>query len=191
MILLIDNYDSFTYNLADLLQRFVPVKILRNDVFSLAEIAEMMPTGIVISPGPGKPRESGVSYEVVQHFWGKLPILGVCLGHQIMAEIAGAEIVLAEKPMHGKISRIVHDEKGIFEGISNPLQVMRYHSLLVKKDTLPSEMQVTAWTDTGEIMAMQHKTLPLTGVQFHPESILTEYGEKMMRNWLRQLAVSS
>lgn len=187
MILLIDNYDSFTYNLADLLHRFVSVKTVRNDAISLAEIEEMQPKGIVISPGPGKPKESGISYEVVQHFWGKLPILGVCLGHQIMAEIAGAAIVLAEKPMHGKVSLIAHTQNGIFQGLRNPLQVMRYHSLLVKNDSLPPEMEITAWTGSDEIMAIQHKNLPLTGVQFHPESILSECGEKMTENWLLKI----
>ena len=159
MILLIDNYDSFTYNLADLLNRFVPVKTVRNDAISLAEIEVLNPQGIVISPGPGKPKESGISYQVVQHFWDKLPILGVCLGHQIMAEIAGAEIVLAEKPMHGKVSLIAHTQKGIFQGLRNPLQVMRYHSLLIKNDTLPPEIDITAWTGSDEIMAIQHKKI--------------------------------
>lgn len=184
MILLIDNYDSFTYNLADLLHRFETVKTVRNDAISLAEIETMNPKGIVISPGPGKSKESGISYALVKHFWGKIPILGVCLGHQIIAEIAGAEIVLAEKPMHGKVSLISHNQIGIFEGMRSSIQVMRYHSLVVKYDSLPSDFELTAWTDSDEIMAIQHKSLPLTGVQFHPESILSQCGEKMIKNWL-------
>lgn len=187
MILIIDNYDSFTYNLVDLVQRFVEVKVIRNDAFSLSEIKNWDFAGIIISPGPGKPHQSGVSYEVVKYFFDKKPIFGVCLGHQILAEVAGAKIILAKEPKHGKTSLVYHQNVSIFATLKNPLRVMRYHSLIVDNQDFPKSFSIIAETATSEIMAIQHQTLPLTGVQFHPESILTEEGEKMVQNWLKQI----
>jgi anthranilate synthase/aminodeoxychorismate synthase-like glutamine amidotransferase len=187
MILLIDNYDSFTYNLVDLVQRFVEVKVIRNDAFSLSEIQKWDFSGIIISPGPGKPHQSGVSYEVVKYFFDKKPIFGVCLGHQILAEVAGAKIILAKEPKHGKTSLVYHQNDSIFALLKNPIKVMRYHSLIIDNQSLPKGFSIIAQTKDAEIMAIQHQSLPLTGVQFHPESILTENGEEMVQNWLKQI----
>lgn len=183
MILLIDNYDSFTYNLADILQRFSAVSIYRNDQITLEEVASLQPHGIVISPGPGRPENAGISLDLVTHFHETLPILGVCLGHQIIGQVLGAKVVHAKEPMHGKTSWINHDSRSIFKGLSNPLQVMRYHSLVLAAHTLPDTIEVTARTIDKEIMGIQHKIYNLTGVQFHPESILSLEGIKMVKNW--------
>ncbi|MFN0204122.1 MAG: anthranilate synthase component II [Bacteroidia bacterium] len=185
MILLIDNYDSFTYNLVDLVQRHQPVKVIRNDEYALEEVLTWQVEKLLLSPGPGKPTQSGISTGVVQHFWAKIPILGVCLGHQLLAEIAGAKVIKANIPVHGKTSWISHQQKSLFKGLPNSFRVMRYHSLLIEKSSLPPEFEITAETEAGEIMAIQHRNLPITGVQFHPESILTEYGAEMMQNWLK------
>ena len=184
MIFLIDNYDSFTYNLADIVQRYTAVTVIRNDAYTLSELIALKPTALLLSPGPGKPTDSGISYPAAKYFFDKIPILGVCLGHQILAKISGADIIKAAKPMHGKTSLITHNAQDFFAEIPNPVSVMRYHSLLIRPGSLPSSFLITAKTQENEIMAIQHQSLPLTGVQFHPESILTENGNKMIKNWI-------
>ncbi len=194
MLLIIDNYDSFTYNLYQYFcQLGAEVKVVRNDEIDLAGIEALNPTHLVISPGPCTPNEAGISLAAIQHFAGKLPILGVCLGHQAMAQAFGATIVRAKQAMHGKTSPITHTDQSVFHGLNNPLTVTRYHSLVVQADTLPSEFMVTAWTTTSdgkrdEIMGICHKELALEGVQFHPESILTQQGHKLLANFLRRKA---
>ena len=185
MILVIDNYDSFTYNLVDLAKRFTEVVVFRNDEIDLDQVSLMAPQGILISPGPGRPEHSGVSYDIVTHYHQQIPMLGVCLGHQIICELFGGEVIYAKQPMHGKSSIIYHSGNSLFYGVQNPLEVMRYHSLLVKKEGLPDDFRVIAQTKAGEVMAVEHKFFKLTGVQFHPESILTQDGEQMMQNWLQ------
>ncbi|HIF9354525.1 TPA: aminodeoxychorismate/anthranilate synthase component II [Photobacterium damselae] len=191
MLLIIDNYDSFTYNLYQYFcQLGAEVKVVRNDEIDIAGIEALNPTHLVISPGPCTPNEAGISLAAIQHFAGKLPILGVCLGHQAMAQAFGATIVRAKQAMHGKTSPITHTDQSVFHGLNNPLTVTRYHSLVVQADTLPSEFMVTAWTTTSdgkrdEIMGICHKELALEGVQFHPESILTEQGHQLLANFLR------
>ncbi|HIF9165188.1 TPA: aminodeoxychorismate/anthranilate synthase component II [Photobacterium damselae] len=190
MLLIIDNYDSFTYNLYQYFcQLGAEVKVVRNDEIDIAGIEALNPTHLVISPGPCTPNEAGISLVAIQHFAGKLPILGVCLGHQAMAQAFGATIVRAKQAMHGKTSPITHTDQSVFHGLNNPLTVTRYHSLVVQADTLPSEFMVTAWTTTSdgkrdEIMGICHKELALEGVQFHPESILTEQGHQLLANFL-------
>ncbi|HIF9113274.1 TPA: aminodeoxychorismate/anthranilate synthase component II [Photobacterium damselae] len=194
MLLIIDNYDSFTYNLYQYFcQLGAEVKVVRNDEIDIAGIEALNPTHLVISPGPCTPNEAGISLAAIQHFAGKLPILGVCLGHQAMAQAFGATIVRAKQAMHGKTSPITHTNQSVFHGLNNPLTVTRYHSLVVQADTLPSEFMVTAWTTTSdgkrdEIMGICHKELALEGVQFHPESILTEQGHQLLANFLRRKA---
>lgn len=189
-VVIIDNYDSFTYNLVDLVRRFTRPLIYRNDEITAEEIAALSPAGVLISPGPGRPVDSNVSMTFAQKYHTNIPILGVCLGHQLLGHIFGVEVAYAAKPMHGKCSLITHNGKGIFEGLQNPLEVMRYHSLILKQDTKwPEDLDVTAETSSGELMALQHKTLPLTGLQFHPESILTQGGERMIQNWLISLGM--
>ncbi|EPA8652959.1 aminodeoxychorismate/anthranilate synthase component II [Photobacterium damselae] len=194
MLLIIDNYDSFTYNLYQYFcQLGAEVKVVRNDEIDLAGIEALNPTHLVISPGPCTPNEAGISMAAIQHFAGKLPILGVCLGHQAMAQAFGATIVRAKQAMHGKTSPIIHTDQSVFHGLNNPLTVTRYHSLVVQADTLPSEFMVTAWTTTSdgkrdEIMGICHKELALEGVQFHPESILTQQGHQLLANFLRRKA---
>ncbi|HIF9189221.1 TPA: aminodeoxychorismate/anthranilate synthase component II [Photobacterium damselae] len=194
MLLIIDNYDSFTYNLYQYFcQLGAEVKVVRNDEIDIAGIEALNPTHLVISPGPCTPNEAGISLAAIQHFAGKLPILGVCLGHQAMAQAFGATIVRAKQAMHGKTSPIIHTDQSVFHGLNNPLTVTRYHSLVVQADTLPSEFMVTAWTTTSdgkrdEIMGICHKELALEGVQFHPESILTEQGHQLLANFLRRKA---
>ncbi|HIF9243278.1 aminodeoxychorismate/anthranilate synthase component II [Photobacterium damselae] len=194
MLLIIDNYDSFTYNLYQYFcQLGAEVKVVRNDEIDIAGIEALNPTHLVISPGPCTPNEAGISLAAIQHFAGKLPILGVCLGHQAMAQAFGATIVRAKQAMHGKTSPITHTDQSVFHGLNNPLTVTRYHSLVVQADTLPSEFMVTAWTTTSdgkrdEIMGICHKELALEGVQFHPESILTEQGHQLLTNFLRRKA---
>ena len=187
MLLMIDNYDSFTYNLVQyLLEMGEDVRVFRNNAITVEDIERLKPARIVISPGPCDPSRAGVSVDVVRRFAGKVPILGVCLGHQSIAYAYGAEIVMAERLMHGKTSMIFHDGKTIFKGIENPFEATRYHSLVVKKDTLPEVFEISAWTDDGikEIMGIRHKELPLEGVQFHPESILTRAGKDLLRNFI-------
>ncbi|HIF9204827.1 TPA: aminodeoxychorismate/anthranilate synthase component II [Photobacterium damselae] len=194
MLLIIDNYDSFTYNLYQYFcQLGAEVKVVRNDEIDIASIEALNPTHLVISPGPCTPNEAGISLAAIQHFAGKLPILGVCLGHQAMAQAFGATIVRAKQAMHGKTSPITHTDQSVFHGLNNPLTVTRYHSLVVQADTLPSEFMVTAWTTTSdgkrdEIMGICHKELALEGVQFHPESILTQQGHQLLANFLRRKA---
>uniref|UniRef100_UPI002FC92A42 aminodeoxychorismate/anthranilate synthase component II n=2 Tax=Pseudomonas TaxID=286 RepID=UPI002FC92A42 len=185
-------YDSFTYNVVQYLGELgAEVKVIRNDELSVAEIAALQPERIVVSPGPCTPNEAGVSLAVIQHFAGQLPILGVCLGHQSIGQAFGGDVVRARQVMHGKTSPVFHENGGVFAGLNNPLTVTRYHSLVVKRETLPDVLQVTAWTqfDDGavdEIMGLRHKTLNIEGVQFHPESILTEQGHELFANFLKQ-----
>ena len=183
---MIDNYDSFTYNLVHYLGELGgDVRVYRNDKIKVEEVHKMNPDIVVISPGPCTPREAGISVELIKEFAGKKPILGVCLGHQAVGFAFGANIVRAERLLHGKTSQIKHDGKTIYEGIPNPFEATRYHSLLVGKESLPGEFEVTAWTDEGEIMGIRHKEFLIEGVQFHPESILTKEGKNILRNFLR------
>lgn len=185
MILLIDNYDSFTWNLYQYFCELgAQVEVRRNDVISLADIDSLSPDKIVISPGPCTPDESGVSLEVIRHYASKLPVLGVCLGHQAIAQVFGARIVRAQKVMHGKTSPVTHTGKGVFQGLNNPLTVTRYHSLVIEPASLPDCFDVTAWSDTQEIMGIRHREWDLEGVQFHPESILSEQGHELLANFL-------
>ncbi len=190
MLLMIDNYDSFTYNLVQYFGELgEQVEVHRNDKITLAEIEQMNPERIVISPGPCTPNEAGVSLEVIEYFAGKLPLLGVCLGHQSIGQAFGAKVVHAKTIMHGKTSMVRHHDVGVFKGLKNPLEATRYHSLVLAADTLPECLEVTAWSedDNGEldeIMGVRHKTLAIEGVQFHPESILTECGHEMLKNFL-------
>lgn len=186
MLLMIDNYDSFTYNIVQYLGELgEDVRVFRNDKITIREIEEMAPERIVISPGPCTPREAGISIEVIRHFAGKVPILGVCLGHQSIGAAFGGEIIRAPRLMHGKTSMIYHDGKTIFEALPNPFEATRYHSLIIKKETLPECLEITAWTDQGEIMGVRHREFVIEGVQFHPESILTKVGKDLLRNFLR------
>ncbi len=190
MILMIDNYDSFTYNLVQYLQELgCEVKTVRNDKIDVAAIAAMNPERIVISPGPCTPDKAGVSLEVVGELGARVPILGVCLGHQVIGQAFGGDVVHADKIMHGKTSMIRHRERGLFGGFENPFQATRYHSLVIARKTLPACLDVTAWTETDngamdEIMAVRHKEYPIAGVQFHPESILTDYGHELLEHFL-------
>ncbi len=185
MILMIDNYDSFTYNLVHYLAELgEEVVVHRNDKISLEEVGKLNPDMIVVSPGPCTPKEAGISVDVIKEFAGRTPILGVCLGHQSMAYAYGADIVRAGRLLHGKTSQIHHDGKGIFKGIPDPFEATRYHSLLVDKETLPDCFEISAWTDEGEIMGIRHKEHLMEGVQFHPESILTKYGKDILRNFI-------
>jgi len=186
-MLLIDNYDSFTYNLVQAFAAMgASVMVYRNDAISVDESVALEPTHLVISPGPGRPEDAGVSLEMIGAWAGKLPILGVCLGHQSIVQQHGGEIVRAERLMHGKTSMVKHDGNAIFDGISNPFEVGRYHSLCAEEETLPEELIVTAQTERGEIMGVRHKILPIEGVQFHPESVLTPEGDALMANFMRQ-----
>lgn len=184
-MLVIDNYDSFTYNLVQYLGEMdVPLEVHRNDQITLAQIEALQPERILISPGPCSPRESGLSNDVIKTFAGRVPTLGVCLGHQCIGHTFGADVVVNYRMMHGKTSLIRHDGKDLFQGLPNPFPATRYHSLVVKRDTLPACLEITAETDEGEIMGLRHKTLPIWGVQFHPESILTEGGRTILKNFL-------
>ncbi len=186
MLLMIDNYDSFTYNLVQYLGELgEDVRVFRNDKITIREIEEMSPDRIVISPGPCTPMEAGISIEVIRHFAGKVPILGVCLGHQSIGAAFGGEIIRAPRLMHGKTSMIYHDGRTIFDGLPNPFEATRYHSLVIKRETLPECLEITAWTDQGEIMGVRHREFIVEGVQFHPESILTRGGKDLLRNFLR------
>ncbi|MCB4790620.1 MAG: aminodeoxychorismate/anthranilate synthase component II [Elusimicrobia bacterium] len=186
MILVIDNYDSFTYNLVQYLSEWEKnLRVFRNDKITADEIEKLKPDMIVISPGPGTPEDAGVSLEIIKRFTGKIPILGVCLGHQCIAHAFGGKVVRAKRLMHGKTSRILHDKKNIFTGLSNPFEATRYHSLIVEKKSLPQQLKITAWTKEGEIMGLRHKKYILEGVQFHPESILTKEGKKLLNNFVK------
>ncbi|MBM3238606.1 aminodeoxychorismate/anthranilate synthase component II [Candidatus Poribacteria bacterium] len=185
MILMIDNYDSFTYNLVQYLGELgEDLQVFRNDKISISEIEELNPEKIVISPGPCTPLEAGISNEVILTFAGKVPILGVCLGHQCIGHVFGGDIVRAPRLMHGKTSMINHNGETIYKGLENPFEATRYHSLIIKKETMPDCLELNAWTDQGENMGVQHKEYPIWGVQFHPESILTREGKKLLANFL-------
>ncbi len=192
MLLMIDNYDSFTYNLVQYLGELgASVKTVRNDAITVADIAAMAPTAIVISPGPCTPNEAGISMDVVKTFAGKLPILGVCLGHQAIGQVFGGQVVQAGQLMHGKTSSIHHDGQGVFSGLPTPYTATRYHSLVVARESLPDCLQISAWTETAageieEIMGFRHRQLDVEGVQFHPESILTEHGHQLLQNFLER-----
>ncbi|MDP1500716.1 aminodeoxychorismate/anthranilate synthase component II [Bacillus sp. JHAA] len=185
MILMIDNYDSFTYNLVQYLGELGEELIVRrNDEITIEQIEELAPDFLMISPGPCSPDEAGISLEAIKHFAGSIPIFGVCLGHQSIAQVFGGDVVRAERLMHGKTSEVMHDGQTIFKGLQNPLVATRYHSLIVKADTLPECFTVSAQTKEGEIMAIRHNELPVEGVQFHPESIMTSFGKEMLRNFI-------
>jgi anthranilate synthase/aminodeoxychorismate synthase-like glutamine amidotransferase len=188
MILMIDNYDSFTYNLVQYLGELgAEVVIRRNDAIALDDVEALRPAAVVISPGPCTPSEAGISVPLLQRFAGRFPILGVCLGHQALGAAFGGEIVRADRIMHGKTSPIEHDGKTIFDGLSNPFDATRYHSLLVRRETLPGCLEISAWTREGEIMGLRHRRQPIEGVQFHPESILTLEGKRLLGNFLKRL----
>lgn len=189
MLLMIDNYDSFTYNLAQYFGELgQEVVVQRNDAISIAQIEALAPEYIVISPGPCTPKEAGISNAVIAHFAGKVPLLGVCLGHQCMVDVFGGEVVRANQVMHGKTSQIVHNGRGVFTGLPNPLTVTRYHSLVANPAVLPEDFELTAWLDEPQgrvVMGMKHRSLPIEGVQFHPESFMTEGGHIMLKNFLQ------
>lgn len=197
MLLMIDNYDSFTYNVVQYLGELgADVRVFRNDAISVAQIEELAPQQIVLSPGPCTPNEAGVSIDVINHFAGRLPILGVCLGHQCIAQAFGGKIVRAEKVMHGKLSDVHHDSAGVFAGLSNPFTATRYHSLVIERDSMPDCLEETAWTvdsegEKAEIMGVRHTEYAIEGVQFHPESILTEHGHQLLRNFLEGKALAA
>lgn len=191
MLLMIDNYDSFTYNVVQYLAELgADVQVYRNDEITVEQIEALNPERLVISPGPCTPNEAGISMEAIRRFAGRLPILGVCLGHQAIGQVYGGKVIRAGQVMHGKTSPVFHEDKGVFRGLNNPLEATRYHSLVIDKDHLPDCLEVTAWTRNSdgsveEIMGVRHKTLPIEGVQFHPESIMTEQGHELLRNFLR------
>ena len=187
MLLMIDNYDSFTYNLVQYLAEIgQEVEVVRNDKISIEEINKLNPQYIVISPGPCTPNEAGISLSLIEAFKGKIPILGVCLGHQSIGQAFGGKIIHAQTIMHGKTSKISHNNKGVFRGIKDPFIATRYHSLVIDRESLPDCFDVTAWTDDNEIMGIKHKELAIEGVQFHPESILSEHGHELLKNFLDQ-----
>ncbi|GLI10285.1 glutamine amidotransferase [Paenibacillus tyrfis] len=191
MILVIDNYDSFTYNLVQYLGELgEKIEVRRNDEIDLEGIEALKPDHILISPGPCTPNEAGISLSLIERFKGRIPILGVCLGHQSIGQAFGGEVIRAERLMHGKTSEIFHDGQGIFKDMPSPFTATRYHSLIVKKETLPDCFVITAETAEGEIMGLRHKEYPIEGVQFHPESIITDHGHQMLRNFLNETAVS-
>ncbi len=189
MLLMIDNYDSFTYNIVQYFGELgQDVRVYRNDAITLGEITRLDPDYLVISPGPCAPQQAGVSLAAIREFAGKIPLLGVCLGHQSIGEAFGGRIVHAKKLMHGKTSPVHHNDQGVFKGLPNPVTCTRYHSLAIEQESLPDCLEITAWTDDGEIMGVRHKTLAVEGVQFHPESILTEHGHDMLQNFLKEHA---
>jgi len=187
MLLMIDNYDSFTYNLVQYLGELgEDVRVFRNDQITIEEVATLRPASIVISPGPCTPNEAGVSVPLIKRFAGEIPILGVCLGHQSIGQAFGGRIVHAQSVMHGKTSAVHHDDRGVFAGLPNPVTATRYHSLVIERATLPACLEITAWTDDGEIMGVRHRELAVEGVQFHPESILTDAGHELLANFLKE-----
>ena len=191
-VFIVDNYDSFTYNIAQELGELgAVVEVQRHDAFTIDELAAASPDGIVISPGPGRPEDAGLSNDVIRAFAGTIPLLGVCLGHQCIAEVYGGDIVRAPELVHGKTSLIHHDGRGVFEGLPQPFDATRYHSLVVDPATVPDELEVTARTDSGLIMGVRHLQLPVEGVQFHPESILTRAGMDLLGNYLRSLTLTA
>jgi len=185
MLLIIDNYDSFTYNLYQYLGELgANMRVFRNDKISVDEIAALNPEKLLVSPGPCTPDKAGISCDAIKFFAGKIPVFGVCLGHQSIGQVFGGKVVRARRLMHGKTSPITHDNKGVFSGLPNPFDATRYHSLIVEKETLPTCFEITAHADEDEIMGFRHKELPVFGVQFHPESILTTHGKKLLKNFL-------
>jgi anthranilate synthase component 2 len=185
MLLMIDNYDSFTYNLVQYFGELgEEVKVVRNDELTVDEIEALEPARIVLSPGPCTPNEAGISLAAIERFKGRVPILGVCLGHQAIGQAFGGRVVHAKTLMHGKVSRVHHEGRGVFRGLPTPYDATRYHSLAIERATCPSELEVTAWTEDGEIMGLRHRSMPVEGVQFHPESILTQHGHDLLRNFL-------
>ncbi|MEB7455860.1 aminodeoxychorismate/anthranilate synthase component II [Lysinibacillus sphaericus] len=185
MILMIDNYDSFIYNIVQYLGEVGhEIIVKRNDVLTIEDIEQLAPDMIVISPGPCSPNEAGESLNIIRYFAGNIPILGVCLGHQAIAQVFGGQVIRAERLMHGKTSPVLHAEVGLHKAMPNPFQATRYHSLIVEKETLPTCLEVTAWTEEGEIMGLRHKDYPIEGVQYHPESIMTEQGKKLLRQFI-------
>ncbi|MCB9612190.1 MAG: aminodeoxychorismate/anthranilate synthase component II [Sandaracinus sp.] len=186
MVVVVDNYDSFTFNLVQYLAELgAEVRVFRNDAIDLASIEALAPSGVLVGPGPGRPDESGVSLDVIRS--GTRPVLGVCLGHQAIGELFGGRVIRAERLMHGRTSPVEHDGRGVFEGLPSPFTATRYHSLLVERDTFPESLEISAWTAEGEIMGLRHRERPIEGVQFHPESFLTEHGHTLLGNWLRAI----
>jgi len=191
MIVMIDNYDSFTYNLVQYIEQMgFPVHVIRNDAVSIEELEKLNPAGVVISPGPGNPDSAGISLAAVKTFSGRIPILGVCLGHQTIGQAFGGQVVRAAEIVHGKMGTVHHAGQGVFRDLPSPFQATRYHSLVVERESLPDCLQVTAWLEDGTIMGLRHRDLPVEGVQFHPESIASEHGHKLLRNFLDDLKVA-
>lgn len=187
MILMIDNYDSFVYNLVQYIEELGEIVVVkRNNEIKISDIEELNPEVIVLSPGPCSPKEAGVCIDIVNYFKGKKPILGICLGHQTIGHVFGGDIIKAQQPVHGKVHSINHINKGVFRGLKNPLNVTRYHSLIIDSNKVPEELEVTATTDKGEIMGIRHKKYLIEGVQFHPEAILSEYGHEMLKNFITE-----
>ncbi|MCI9975924.1 aminodeoxychorismate/anthranilate synthase component II [Clostridioides difficile] len=187
MILMIDNYDSFVYNLVQYIEELGEIVVVkRNNEIKISDIEELNPEVIVLSPGPCSPKEAGVCIDIVNYFKGKKPILGICLGHQTIGHVFGGDIIKAQQPVHGKVHSINHINKGVFSGLKNPLNVTRYHSLIIDSNKVPKELEVTATTDKGEIMGIRHKKFLIEGVQFHPEAILSEYGHEMLKNFITE-----
>jgi anthranilate synthase/aminodeoxychorismate synthase-like glutamine amidotransferase len=192
MILMIDNYDSFTYNLVQMLETMdQEVRVYRNDQISVDTFSDIKPAALFISPGPGTPKEAGITLDAIKHFTPSIPILGVCLGHQAIAHTFGGRVVRAGRIMHGKLSNIFHDNDSIFSGLPNPFKAVRYHSLIVEESSLPSCLQISAWTERGEIMGLRHREYQIEGVQFHPESILTEHGYDILTHFLQMEDISN
>lgn len=190
MILVVDNYDSFTYNLVHLIGRHgIELRVIRNDEMTVEQVDALAPSGILISPGPGRPADAGISKALIAQLGDRIPILGVCLGHQAIGEVFGATVTYAPELMHGKTSDVLHQDGGVFEGAPSPMTATRYHSLTLAPDTIPDELEVTAWTADGTIMGVRHTALPIEGVQFHPESVLTEHGPLLVDNWLTRCGV--
>lgn len=188
-VLMVDNYDSFTWNLVDLVRRYLPVKVIRNDELTAREALALKPSAILISPGPGRPGDSGMCPELMQLAAGAIPLLGVCLGCQLLGQWAGAEVVRAQRPMHGKTSLVYHDGAGVFAHLPNPVSVMRYHSLVIAPGSLPLGLEVSAWTAEGEIMGVIHPETGMEGLQFHPESVLTPLGGAMIGRWMQKAGI--
>ncbi|MEK3993209.1 para-aminobenzoate synthetase component 2 [Paenisporosarcina quisquiliarum] len=192
MILMIDNYDSFTYNLVQYIGELgIEVKVARNDELTIDVIQAINPQVIVVSPGPCTPNEAGISLEVISHFAGKIPILGVCLGHQAIGQAFGGKVIRADRLMHGKVSPVFHNSEGVNADMPNPFRATRYHSLLVERESLPGCLEITAWTEEGEIMGLRHKKYAVEGVQYHPESIMTEEGKKIIRNFVETYSLTA